>query len=52
MGEDTREDREKINTRVIGKKNKVSLPMDPNANACYATPFNKQRNAITAGVFR
>jgi hypothetical protein len=36
--------------RVIGKKNKVSLPNDP--NACYAIPFNEQRNALTAAVFK
>ena len=32
------------------RKNKVSLPNDP--NACYATPFNKQRNTLTAAVFK
>ena len=49
MGKDTREDREKINTRVIGT-NDVELPTDP--NACYACPINKERNSITAGVYK
>ena len=52
MGTDTREDREKINTRVIGASsdNGVQLPTDP--DACYACPTNKERNGITAGTFK
>jgi hypothetical protein len=49
-GEDTTEDRELINTRVLGSANGVELPDDP--NTCYACPTNKERNGITAGVFR
>ena len=48
-GTDTREDREYINTRLIGK-NDVTLPSVP--DVCYACPTNKECNAITAGVFR
>ena len=50
MGEDTTEDREEINKRVIGR-NKVKPPRnDP--NVCYACPTNKGRNGVTAGTFQ
>ena len=46
------EDVELINTRVVGK-NGVTLPEDENdVDTCYACPFNKQRNAISAGIFQ
>jgi len=49
MGQDTKEDRRKRNTRVMGKNN-VELP-DP--DTCHACPTNKERNGrITAGIFR
>jgi len=50
MGEDTREDREKINTRLIGGTNNVTPPDDD--DACYACPTNQERNAIYAGIFK
>ena len=48
MGTDTLEDREYINTRLIGEK--FQLPSVP--EVCYACPTNKECNAITAGVFK
>ena len=48
----TEEDIALINTRVVGK-NELTLPQDTtDANTCYAFPFNKQRNAISGGVFQ
>ena len=49
MGKDTKEDREKINTRVIGKCG-VQVPDVPDPS--YACPTNKERNGISAGVFK
>ncbi len=49
MGQDTKEDREKINSRVIGT-NGVQLP--DARDVCYACPTNKERNGITAGIFK
>ena len=49
MGKDTKEDREKINTRVIGKYG-VQVPDVPDPS--YACPTNKERNGISAGVFK
>ena len=51
MDQDTKEDRRKINThtQVMGKENDVELP-DP--DTCHACPTNKERNGITAGIFR
>ena len=48
MGTNTLENREYINTRLIGEK--VQLPGVP--DVCYACPTNKEHNAITAGVFK
>ena len=51
-GEVTEEDIEMINSRRVGK-NGVTLPEDgEDADTCYACPFNKQRNATSAGIFR
>ena len=50
MGEDTVEDRKKINTRVIGT-NGVTLPDPTVGDVCYACPTNNERCAVTAGVF-
>ena len=49
MGKDTKEDREKINSRVLGT-NGVQLPNE--SDVCYACPTNKERNGIKAGVFK
>lgn len=58
-GDLTQEDRERINTRVIRKKNSnnndgIELPKSfpEGFDVCYACPTNKERNAITAGIFR
>jgi len=49
MGEDTREDRELINKRVVGS----ALPMPEDApDACVACSTNKERNGVTAATFR
>ena len=51
-GDLTKEDREKINTRVIGE-NGLTLPSSfGNKDVCYASPTNKERNAISAGNFK
>lgn len=52
-GEVTLEDIEMLNTRVVGQ-NGVTLPDDDSidADTCYACPFNKQRNASSAGIFQ
>jgi hypothetical protein len=47
----TREDREKINTRVVGQ-NGVTLPPTFDRDVVYACATNKERNAIQAGIFR
>ena len=49
MGKDTKEDREKINTMVIGKCG-VQVPDVPDPS--YACPTNKERNGISARVFK
>jgi hypothetical protein len=49
MGEDTREDREIINSKLLGK-NGLELPVHP--GACYACLTNKERNGITLGFSR
>ena len=49
MGEDTREDRELINKRVVG----TMLPMPENApDASVACSTNKERNGVTAATFK
>ena len=49
MGEDTREDRELINKRVVGS----TLPMPEDApDACVACSTNKERNGVTAATFK
>ena len=47
----TREDREKINTRVVGR-NGVTLPSTFDGDVVYACSTNKERNAVQAGIFR
>jgi hypothetical protein len=49
MGEDTREDREIINSRLLGK-NGLELPVHP--GACYACPTNKEPEWNNAGIFK
>ena len=49
-GELTKEDIERINTRVIGR-NGLKLPKLLEGNACYACYRNMERNSITAGIF-
>ena len=51
-GELTEEDIVLINTRVVGT-NGLILPQDTtDVDTCYTCPFNKQRNAISGGVFQ
>ena len=41
-----------LNTRLVGR-NGVCLPEDsPDADTRYACPFNNQRNAASAGIFK
>jgi hypothetical protein len=47
----TQEDREKINTRVVGQ-NGVTLPPTFDGDVVYACATNKERNAFQAGIFR
>jgi len=47
----TQEDRKKINTRVIGGQDGVTLPSTFDEDVVYATSTNKERNAIQAGIF-
>ena len=52
-GDLTREDRERINTRVLGH-NGLTLPSWSSfegSDACFACPRNKERNSIHAGHF-
>ena len=52
-GELTKEDIDLLNTRVVGNKNGLTLPKSTaDADTCYACPFNKQRNEISAGIFK
>ena len=49
MGEDTREDRELINKRVVSS----TLPMPEDApDACFACSTNKERNGVMAATFK
>ena len=51
-GDLTKEDRDKINTRVVGK-NGLKLPASfEGKDVCYACPTNAERNAISAINFR
>ena len=49
MGEDTREDRELINKRVVGSS--LTLP-EHAPDACFACSTNKERNGVTAATFK
>ena len=49
MGQDIKEDRKTINTRVIGK---CGVEVPDVEEPSYACPTNKERNGITAGVFK
>ncbi|KAL7450493.1 hypothetical protein ACHAWC_005221 [Mediolabrus comicus] len=51
MGQDTMADREAINERVINKKTGGIVP-DDCPDACYACPWNKERNGVEAAVFK
>jgi len=48
----TQADREKINTRVVGGTNGVTLPSTFVGDVVYACSTNKERNAVQAGIFR
>jgi hypothetical protein len=50
-GDLTKKDRERINTRVIGR-NGVQLDKNPTGDAAYACCSNKERNSISSGNFR
>ena len=50
-GEDTLQDRLEINKRVVGSKNLLALPENA-PDACYACSTNKERNGVTAAVFK
>lgn len=49
MGIDTKADQKAINSCADDNHN-VHLPTDP--NICYACPTNKERNAVTASMFK
>ncbi len=49
MGQDTREDRELINSRVVNAT--LTLP-DHAPDACFACSTNKERNGVTAACFK
>ena len=50
MGETTEDDVNMLNKRIVGK-NGVTLPEDSvNADTCYAYPFIKKRNTVSAGI--
>eukprot|EP00984_Skeletonema_dohrnii_P014491 scaffold6089_cov149-Skeletonema_dohrnii-CCMP3373.AAC.2 len=51
MGEDTLDDREEINKRVINPKKGIVPPSD-DPNISYACGTNKQRNGVIAGHFQ
>ena len=51
-GDLTRQDRELINTRVIGKNGLTLPPSFKGKDVCYACPTNVERNAISASNFR
>ena len=46
----TQEDIDVLNSRVLGA-NGVKLPKSLPGDTCYATPTNKERNSISAGMF-
>ena len=48
----TQADREKINTRVVGGQDGVTLPVTFDKDVVYACSTNKERNGIQAGIFR
>jgi hypothetical protein len=51
-GEFTKEDVDLLNTCVVGT-NGLTLPeMDEDSDIAYACPLNKQRNAVSASVFK
>lgn len=52
MGEDTLEDREEINKRVISLGRNGVRPPSDDPNVCYACPTNEERNGVTAGTFQ
>jgi hypothetical protein len=50
-GDLTQEQRRLINSRVIGSNN-LKPPNSLGNDGCYACPTNKERNSISAGIFR
>ena len=51
QGDITEADVKKLNERFVGA-NGVDLPKKPQGDTCYACATNKQRNAVTAAIFR
>jgi len=52
MGKDTKDDRRIINRRVIKeRRGEIEIPKN-DEEICFACPTNKERNAITAGIFK
>lgn len=51
-GEMTEDDIRLLNTRVVGQHGVVLPEHSHDADTCYACPFNLQRNATSAGIFR
>ena len=47
----TEDDTALLNTRVIGQ-NGLTLPANITGDTCYACPTNKERNSITASIFK
>ena len=47
----TEDDIALLNTRVIGQ-NGLALPANTTVDTCYACPTNKERNSITASIFK
>jgi len=51
LGEDTRQDRELINSRVINATSTLTIPENA-PDACFACSTNKERNGVTAATFK
>ena len=49
-GDLSKKNRKLFNTRVVGQNN-LKLPSTFTGDACYACPYNRERNAISAGNF-
>jgi hypothetical protein len=51
MGEDTRQDRELINSRIVSTTSTLTIPQNA-PDACFACSTNKERNGVTAASFK